>query len=361
MLSEQKIQLQDSSYPIILNSDFSGIEKIISEIKDVSSIYAVSEGLPSEIYFPLLKAHLTKYGIQTELIQIKGKEKNKHIRQTPEVYNSLIKNGSDRKTLILALGGGVTGDFAGFIAATFQRGVRFAQIPTTLLACVDSSVGGKVAVNADLGKNMIGAFHQPEFVFAPLNVQSTLPEKEWRCGFAEVMKHSLLEGGSFLEKILSVTAKDRKSIDNTIYYIRESVRFKASIVEQDPKEKGVRAVLNLGHTMGHAIESFLNYKKLSHGEAVSAGIITALILSEIRFGLSKEIRTDILKLMKRLRLPYRLPLSAEEAFENMKFDKKNQNGKIRYVLLKNPGEPVYSEIVEFEEIRQAAEIQNGLS
>ncbi|HMZ60229.1 MAG TPA: 3-dehydroquinate synthase [Leptospiraceae bacterium] len=360
MLSEQIIQLQDISYPIILNTDFSGIEKVISGIKDVSSIYMISEGIPAEKYFPQLKAHLGKYGISAGLIQIRGREKNKHIRQTPEVYNSLIRNGSDRKTLILALGGGVTGDFSGFIAATFQRGIRFAQIPTTLLACVDSSVGGKVAVNADLGKNMIGAFHQPEFVFAPLSVQSTLPEKEWRCGFAEVLKHSLLEGGNFLDKILSIPKKDRKSIDNTIYYIRESVRFKAAVVEQDPKEKGLRAVLNLGHTMGHAVESFLNYKKLSHGEAVSAGMITALILSEMRFGLSKEIRDSVLKLMKRLQLPYSLPLSGEEAFENMKFDKKNQNGKIRYVLLKNPGEPVYNEIIEFDEIQRAVEIQNSL-
>lgn len=174
--------------------------------------FLITEKSIHSIYSKYLERELSSLPIKT--IYIKGGEKSKHINRTGEVYNQLIEYGADRKSLILAFGGGVVGDFAGFIASTYLRGIRFVQIPTTLLACVDSSVGGKVAVNADFGKNMIGSFYQPEFVFAPLSVLSTLPDREWKCGQAEIIKHSLLSGGEYWEKVKTHSFKDL-NVDST--------------------------------------------------------------------------------------------------------------------------------------------------
>ena len=338
-----------------------GLSKEISLINNISSIHIITEKRINELYGKELSEELSILNIPFKFIIIKGKESNKHISKVRNVYNSLIKNGADRKSVLLALGGGVVGDFSGFIAASFLRGIRFVQVPTTLLACVDSSVGGKVAVNADLGKNMIGAFHQPELVFAPIHTLiNTLPDKEWKCGLSEVLKHSLLEGGTFFEFMKNINRKDLKNPETISTFIRESVSFKSKIVSLDPKENGIRAVLNLGHTTGHAIESLLNYKKLSHGEAVGIGLITALHLSINKFNLDRITLSDTIKIMKNLKLPFKINLENKQLIHHMKHDKKNYNGKIFFILLENLGNPKYGIEVTEEEIFQALENQKNI-
>jgi 3-dehydroquinate synthase len=360
ILSSDRVTTETNSYDVVLSENFSGFSACLSKLESFSKIFVITEKHIADLYYEELNKELRSQGLTSQVIFMDGKEKNKHISKVGKVYNQLIEHQADRKSLILALGGGIVGDFSGFIAATLQRGIRFVQIPTTLLAAVDSSVGGKVAVNADLGKNMIGAFHQPDLVFAPLHTLQTLPKKEWKCGFAEVLKHSLLSGGHFFEKMKKITRINSKKKENIQFYIRESVRFKSSIVSQDPKEKGLRAVLNLGHTMGHAIESYLQYKKLTHGEAVSIGLVTSLLLSERILGLSSELIDEVLWIMKNLSLPFTYNIPPQEAVAHMKYDKKNSQGDINYVLLKNLGNPIFGKKVSEEEIQNAIQRQNLL-
>jgi len=361
IIRENSVNLENHNYKVVLSESFSGINEYLKDIQNISSFQIITEKNIYDLYNAELSSQLSSLTIPFHFIIIKGKESNKHISKVGNVYNQLIKNSADRKSVILALGGGVVGDFSGFIASTFLRGVRFIQIPTTLLACVDSSVGGKVAVNADLGKNMIGSFHQPELVFAPLNsLINSLPLKEWKCGISEVIKHSLLDGGEFFEKMQTISKKDLKSVDNISFYITESVKYKSKIVGMDPKENGIRAVLNLGHTTGHAIESFLNYKKISHGEAVGIGIITALLLSQNKLGLSDKVIKNTVKIMKRLNIPYKTNLNPAILIDHMKHDKKNSKGKIFFVLLSSPGEPKFGIETGESEISDAIHIQNKL-
>lgn len=350
ILSENSIKIDSHEYKIILGENFSGLKDFLLNFETVSSFQIITEKKIYDLYGKELKSELENLNIPIHFIFMKGKEKNKHIKKVKSAYNQLIYNGADRKSVIIALGGGVVGDYAGFISATFLRGLRFVQIPTTLLACVDSSVGGKVAVNADLGKNMIGAFHQPILVFAPIHTLSSLPEKEWRCGYAEVLKHSLLSGGSFFNFMSSITQEETKKTENIVNYIKESVQFKASIVSQDPKEKGVRAVLNLGHTTGHAIESLLNYKKLSHGEAVGIGLVTALMLSMEKFKFPEEAFFNTLKIMNAFGLRKSIKLNPNKIFKHMQHDKKTIKGKIYFVLLNSPGDFLFGVEVTEEEI-----------
>lgn len=360
LLAKNKVITETGEYEILLTENFSGLGLELLKIESFTKVFVITEKKIADLYYSELEKELNQVSIQPIPIFIKGKEKNKHISQTYSVYNQLIQNQVDRKSLILALGGGVVGDFAGFIAATILRGIRYVQVPTTLLACVDSSVGGKVAVNADLGKNMIGCFYQPSLVFAPLHTLQTLPKKEWKCGFAEVLKHSLLAGETFFNKLKNITRVNCRKLENLIFYITESVSLKSKIVSEDPKENGKRAILNLGHTMGHAIESYLNYKRLTHGEAVSIGLVTALILSENILGLNPELREEVIWIMKNLSIPYKIKIDSKLALEHMKYDKKNRGDSIQYVLLKALGEATYGNVVHEDEIMKAIEIQKQI-
>jgi 3-dehydroquinate synthase len=360
-LSQETIELNNSSYKIILSENFEGLSNEIKLLENISSIFVISESNIYKYYKNELETELKQLNIPLHFLEIKGKEQNKHISKTVDVYNQLITLGADRKSIILALGGGVVGDFTGFIASTYQRGVRFLQIPTTLLACVDSSVGGKVAVNADKGKNMIGAFHQPVLVFAPLHTLKTLPKKEWRCGLSEVIKHSLLQGGNFFDKMKFITSKNYKDIENIVFFIKESVKYKASIVQQDPFEKGVRAVLNLGHTLGHAIESLTSYKKYTHGEAISIGLVTALMISERKFDFPVKNTQETISLMNAIGLPFKTNLNSEDLINHMKHDKKNSGDKIFYVLLNQIGKPEFGVKISPEEIKEILHLQNKIN
>ncbi|PJZ68664.1 3-dehydroquinate synthase [Leptospira perolatii] len=359
----EKIQITTSSknYTVGLYTDFRELAEEIRKVPNVSSLFIFTERGLSGLFQKYYKPVISSLGLKVHEIFIKGGEKNKHIRKTPEIYNELIKLGADRKSLILAMGGGVVGDFSGFIASTFLRGIRFAQVPTTLLACVDSSVGGKVAVNADLGKNMIGSFFQPEFVYAPLNSLSTLPRREWRCGMSEILKHSLLEGGEYLEKVRAGSI-DVYNYESAVLhdFVADSIRFKAKIVSQDETETGLRKILNFGHTTAHAIESLTKYKKYSHGEAVAIGLLTATILSVEKQGLDPSWIGNLKEIDKNYDLPYQDKSKSREVAEHMLHDKKNVGNSIRFVLLKSPGEPVWDIPVEQQEIISAFRRQKNL-
>ncbi len=280
-------------------------------------------------------------------------EEYKHVKYLQDVYENLIEWKIDRKSCILALGGGVIGDFAGFIASTILRGIDFIQIPTTLLAMVDSSVGGKVAVNVDRGKNMIGSFYQPKMVLCNIDFLKTLPEKEWSCGLSEMVKHSLLDKKVY-DQFQTIVQKHNHYKDwepklwNELIY--ESIKVKANVVSKDEKETGLRSILNLGHTVAHAIESLTNYKQFSHGEAVSRGIVTALLLSKLKFNFPVERIEEIIKTMKHLNLPLDTAgINGEELIPHLSYDKKNQYGKIKYIYLKDIGEPIYDQELNLQD------------
>ncbi|MBK8395979.1 MAG: 3-dehydroquinate synthase [Leptospiraceae bacterium] len=360
-ISSEKVEFGTTKYNVVLYENFEGLSMELQEIQNVSRLIIITEKKVSKLYLDSLLTELKQLSIPVGVIIIKGKEKNKHIDRLKKVYNQLIELNADRKSVILALGGGVVGDFSGFVAATFLRGIRFVQVPTTLLACVDSSVGGKVAVNADKGKNMIGAFHQPELVYAPLHTLKTLEEKEWKCGLAEVLKHSLLTGGEFFEKIKSANFESIYDQNSIKVFISESVKFKTSIVAEDEKETGKRAILNLGHTLGHAIESLTNYKKYSHGESVAIGLVLALILSKEKAGFSDESFKEVLQIMKNLKLPLLdKKLSPEKLVEHMMHDKKTSDRKIKFILLNQVGNASFGNVIGEEEIVSAIKLQNSL-
>ncbi|XDD42026.1 3-dehydroquinate synthase [Leptospira sp. WS60.C2] len=360
-LSEREIIGSGFRYPIELHEDFVGISEKLRSLKKISHTFVLTSREIAGIYEKYLIKELRSSGIPFSFIYLKGGEKNKHIDRVKKVYNQLIEAEADRNAVIIAFGGGVVGDFAGFIAATYQRGVRFVQLPTTLLACVDSSVGGKVAVNVDSGKNMVGAFYQPEFVFAPLFTLSTLPKKEWSCGIAEVVKHAFLDGGTFLETLSKSNRSDfSEKSDIVRYAIEESVRVKSSIVSQDEKESGLRAVLNLGHTTGHAIESLTSYKKYSHGEAVSVGLVTALLLSKELLGFSESNFQKAISLMSQLELPTVLEEKPELVLKHMEHDKKKDGNTLKFVLLEDFGKPKFGVPVERNTILEILKRHKGM-
>ena len=351
---KQTVKTSRNTYSVILAETFLGLAEELKKIPKISRFVIITEKKIARLYEKDLLAELKKTGIATSSVYIPGGEKNKHINRLLPVYNQLIRLGADRNTVILSLGGGVVGDFSGFVASSYLRGVRFVQLPTTLLACVDSSVGGKVAINVDLGKNMVGAFYQPELVFAALYTLNTLPQKEWKCGYAEILKHALLSGQTFYNKFAasSIDAIDYKS-SLLKYFIIESVRFKASIVGKDEKETGLRAILNLGHTTGHAIESLTNYTKYSHGEAVAMGLVVAMTLSGKLQGFPAATMDDVIMTMAKYRLPTGIPHKANDILRHMKHDKKNNDNKLNFVLLQNIGKPVYGIAVDPKSVKVA--------
>ncbi len=357
MISREKISFNTTNYEILLSQNFDELGEEIIKLKNFSKIFIISEKKVTDLYYIQVSEVLKKHKLTHELILMKGSEKNKHIKNVRPVYNSLIKNGADRKSILLALGGGVVGDFTGFIASTFLRGIRFIQVPTTLLAMVDSSVGGKVAVNVDFGKNMVGAFHQPSVVYAGIHSLKTLKPTEWRCGLAEVIKHSLLQGKDFFKKMQTFHLGSLENLDDLKFMILESVKFKKEIVSQDEKEIGLRGILNLGHTLGHAIESLTKYKKYSHGEAVAMGLVFAIELSIFKKGLNLEIYSDLIKLLNSFSIkPIDKKLKMNKLIEHMYHDKKTSDKKLKFILLDKLGEPSFGNEITEEEILKVYKI-----
>ncbi|MEH7505686.1 3-dehydroquinate synthase [Neobacillus drentensis] len=271
--------------------------------------------------------------------------------KTFEVYYSALstalENRLDRKSVILSFGGGAVGDLSGFVAASYMRGIPFIQVPTTILAH-DSAVGGKVAINHPLGKNMIGAFHQPEAVFYDLEFLKTLPAHEIRSGFAEVIKHALIDDSDFFDW-LKENVHDLQTLpmDLLSESLIKGIKIKGKIVGQDERETGIRAYLNLGHTLGHAIESEMGYGNFTHGEAVMVGMLFALKVSKELLGLPFNLE-EFIKWIERLGYESKIPgnLSYENLVNKMKQDKKSVRDSIRFVLLEQLGQPIVKEVPE---------------
>ncbi len=281
----------------------------------------------------------------TEVHTVPAGEQAKQMAVFETCHSVALEKGLDRKSCIIAFGGGAVGDLAGFVAATYMRGIPFIQVPTTILAH-DSAVGGKTAINHPLGKNMIGAFHQPDAVIYDTQFLQTLPIAEIRSGFAEVVKHALIADAQFFDYLVT-NISDLRNIEDKqlIYMLKKGIEIKAHVVSVDEKEHGLRAILNLGHTLGHAIEASAGYGKMTHGEAVMIGIVYALTLSKEIKGLQFPMETFILWLEQ---LNYQVTIPKElqfaEAFVTMTRDKKAVADKPRFVLLEEVAQPVIEEV-----------------
>jgi 3-dehydroquinate synthase len=300
---------------------------------------------------------LKRAGFEPVLMTVPAGETAKSIRSVEMCYDALAKHRLERGSFIVALGGGVVGDLAGFVAATYLRGIAFVQAPTTLLAQVDSSVGGKVGVNLKAGKNLVGSFHQPRRVFCDLDTLRTLPSREYRSGLAEVIKYGIIYDAALfrrlerdLEKLLR---RDTKTLADVVARCCE---IKADVVGKDETEGGLRAILNFGHTIGHALEATAGYGKYLHGEAIAIGQVAAAELSERLMGLPAKDVERIRELLSRAGLPVNLKLSASQRrklLAAMKLDKKVSGGEVKFVLARRIGKVEWGRRVEEREIGAA--------
>jgi 3-dehydroquinate synthase len=338
-----QVQLGDRSYPICIGSGEIQRADIASHIAG-QKVLIVSNETIAPLYLELVEKQLA--GLQVDKVILADGEQYKNLDNLNLIFDQLITCHHDRKTTLIALGGGVVGDMTGFAAASYQRGVPFIQIPTTLLAQVDSSVGGKTAVNHALGKNMIGAFYQPQAVIIDTDTLSTLSDREFSAGLAEVIKYGLIEDPQFFawleDNIEALLNRDQQAL---AYAVELSCVSKANVVAADETEQGVRAILNLGHTFGHAIETFQQYKDWIHGEAVAAGMVMAAELSVMAGDLTSDDLERIKNLLTACALPIAPPegMAAEDFMRLMVRDKKVLDGQLRLVLMKSLGSAFVSD------------------
>ena len=332
------VELGDRSYPIFIGSGLIEMGKQIGSHIKGKEVLVVSNETVAPLYLDKLCASLPIPKIDTLIL--KDGEQFKTLASVEMIYESLLTSRHSRGTTLIALGGGVVGDMTGFAAATYQRGVDFLQIPTTLLSQVDSSVGGKTGVNHPLGKNMIGAFHQPTAVFADTDTLATLPDREYRAGVAEVVKYGLIADPDFYAWLRAhVPSINARSPEILTEMIERSCRNKAQVVARDEREANIRAILNLGHTFGHAIEAVEQYKGLLHGEAVAVGMLMAAKLSSRLGWLSSEEVDDLKDLISSVGLPVKVPsvMTPDNFRAAMSLDKKVDHGVVRLVLLREIG------------------------
>ena len=316
----------------------------------------ITDSNVAPLYSESVLTSLKRDGYLPTLIIVPAGEASKAVNVVERVCDEMIAAGLDRKSWVVALGGGVVGDLAGFVAAIYFRGVPFVQIPTTVIAQVDSAVGGKTGVNATHGKNLIGAFHQPRFVLADVTTLQTLPPREFNEGVAEIVKHAAIRDRSLLEPLGTPNLQFEPEVLAQV--IRRNVEIKAAIVAGDEYEtKGLRALLNFGHTVGHAIENAAGYGRFLHGEAISLGLVAACRLSVRKAGLAPEDCQLLLDTLARFQLPLRLPedISTESLMSALRTDKKFAQGQVRFVLCPRLGEAFVSSDVTLEDIREAVE------
>jgi 3-dehydroquinate synthase len=335
-----RIALAERSYDILIGSGLLAQPASWEGLPSAAAALVVSNTTVAPLYGAKLRAALAgRYRSVHEVVLPDG-EDHKDWPTLNRVFDALLAHGCDRKTVLFALGGGVVGDMTGFAAACYMRGVPFVQVPTTLLAQVDSSVGGKTAINHPQGKNMIGAFYQPVRVLCDLDTLATLPPRELSAGLAEVIKYGPIFDMEFLVWIeANVDALMRRDPAALAHAVRRSCEIKAEVVGQDEREAGLRAILNFGHTFGHAIEAGLGYGEWLHGEAVGCGMVMALQLSH-RLGLVDEgFVQRVTALVRRAGLPTVGPaLGADRYLELMRVDKKAEGGEIRFVVIERPGQ-----------------------
>ncbi len=334
-----RVELGERSYPIYIGSNLCGTTELYRRHVPSRQVMVVTNETVAPLYLEKLRNALADYEVAT--VTLPDGEKYKTLDILTGVYDELLRQRFDRRCTLIALGGGVVGDMTGFAAASYQRGVNFVQVPTTLLAQVDSSVGGKTGVNHPLGKNMIGAFHQPQCVIADTDTLNTLPDRQLSAGLAEVIKYGLIDDPEFFAWLeTNIDALHRRDPQALAYAIERSCVDKAKVVAADELEAGQRALLNLGHTFGHAIETGMGYGNWLHGEAVGAGICMATDMSYRLGWTDAGTRDRVFNLIAKAALPTAAPdeMGAEEFEKLMAVDKKVLGGQLRLVLLKGIGE-----------------------
>lgn len=352
-----QVSLGDRSYPIHIGGGVLSRDDLVAPYFKSRKAVIVTNTTVAPLYLERLQATLEKTGVGSFPVVLPDGEQFKTWETLNLIFDALLANRCERSTTLVALGGGVIGDMGGFAAACYQRGMPFIQVPTTLLSLVDSSVGGKTAINHPLGKNMIGAFYQPRLVLADISTLNTLPDRELRAGLAEVIKYGLIRDPAFYlwieQNIDRLLARDPEAL---AYAVHRSCANKAEVVAADERESGERALLNLGHTFGHAIETGLGYGEWLHGEAVAAGTLIAAELSSRLGWLGADVVQRIEGLFVRAGLPVVAPkLGVERYLELMSHDKKVEDGRLRLVLLKGIGESVVSDTARSEQIAAAIE------
>lgn len=354
-MEEVRVNLGERSYPILIGMELLENAGSIFKVHGIAGkIFIVTNPTVAGWYLEPLLQSLTVAGYEAQAMEIPDGEEYKSLEQAGRIYDRLVEGRYDRKTVLVALGGGVIGDLAGFVASTYMRGIGFIQIPTTLLAQVDSSFGGKVAVNHPHGKNLIGSFYQPTLVLTDIATLKTLPEREISCGMAEVIKYGIILDENYFRLIMAELAMIRVLDPGTMsWVVAGSCAIKAQVVEQDEKESGLRAILNFGHTIGHALESITNYAVFKHGEAVALGMLGAIkIALHTELLKQPDLYDLLLQFCQSLNLPTRIPdLPVKDIYDAIYLDKKVSFGKIRWVLSESIGKveiynDVSSQIVE---------------
>ncbi len=339
LLHQVPIDLADRSYPIRIGTGLLGDPSTWAGVPRSSQALIVSNTTIAPLYAARLQQAIASHHAAIHRVVLPDGESHKNWQTLNLIFDALLQHGCDRKSVLYALGGGVVGDMTGFAAASYMRGVPFVQVPTTLLAQVDSSVGGKTGINHPLGKNMIGAFHQPALVVCDLDTLDSLPAREFSAGLAEVIKYGPIADSVLLDWIeTNMAVLIQRDPAALAHVVRRSCEIKAGIVSQDEREAGLRAILNFGHTFGHAIEAGLGYGVWLHGEAVGCGMVMAMHLSR-RLGLLDAAWVDrVTALLQRAGLPTVGPnLGAARYLELMRIDKKAESGQIRFVVIDKPG------------------------
>lgn len=342
-------------YDIVFSADFEDLAVELNELSIVNrKVCIVTDNHVESLYGEELMSLLTGKCRKNVIFSFEAGEENKTLDTVKSIYSFLIEENFDRKDLLIALGGGVVGDITGYTAATYLRGIDFVQIPTTLLAQADSSIGGKTGVDFDGYKNMVGAFYMPRLVYMNVSALKTLEDRQFYSGFAEVMKHGLIKDGAFYEWLIENMYEicDRDP-DTLLEMVQKSCTVKKLVIEKDPAEKGDRALLNFGHTIGHAIEKYKNFA-LTHGECIALGAVAAAFISWKHEWLSMEEYYEIRDMF----VPFYLPISIDdidpaEVLKLTKSDKKMEDGQIKFVLLKKVGKAVIDKNVSDEDILNA--------
>src|SRR5437660_4099243 len=326
--------------------------ELIHEILIGPHCAIISDSTVAPLFGDRVKQSLTSSGFQPTLITILAGETSKTLEQVGAICDQMIAAGLDRQSFVIGLGGGMVSDISGFVASIYERGIPHVQIPTTLLAMVDSSIGGKTGVNASAGKNLIGAFHHPSLVIDDVDLLKTLPRREFNQGFAEMVKHAIIADAEMFAELKNV------DLENLAPLIRRNIEIKSKIVTKDEHDRtGERALLNFGHTVGHAIERAGDYRKFLHGEALSLGIVAARGISIKKAGLSPDQRDSIVNVLRRFQLPTRLPRNflRKKILEGVKFDKKFEAGKVRFIVTPQIGTAHVSRDVTMKDVREAIE------
>jgi 3-dehydroquinate synthase len=364
-MSTIHVELGDRSYPIVVEP---GLRRQVAErilqLSSFTSVLVVTHPGLANAYAQPIADGLSRHGVPTRLLTLPPGERLKNLKAVERLYDAMLDAGLDRKSLLVTVGGGVLGDVGGFAAASYLRGISFVQVPTTLLAQVDASVGGKTGVDLARGKNLVGAFHQPRAVFIDTDTLKTLPLRELRAGLAEVIKYGIITDRALFARLLAQMPRLlRRDPEALTHAIVRSCEIKAEVVCQDETEQGLRAVLNFGHTVGHALEAITGYRRYKHGEAIAIGMVSAALIGEEVGVTSPGVTAEILQALKSAKLPTAFPgdIETELILEAMMRDKKRVGSAITFILARKIGLVELNPNVTSDAVRSALSRQRGLN